>query len=115
MEAIDKPAALWRVPRSGGAPAKVVEGVLQATYAVRAGGVYFVDQVSGQAGTHYVDQPAGVTRLRYLDFATRRTTTVAMNLGQVDLPIAVSPDGRTILFPRLDGTTNDLMLVSSFR
>ena len=115
VEAIDKPSALWRVANSGGTAVKVLDGVLQANFAVLSGGIYYIDQPSGGSGTHYVDQPAGETRLRYFDFATRRVTTVAANLGSVDLPITVSPDGRTILFPRLDATTNDLMLVSGFR
>ncbi|HEX9892405.1 MAG TPA: protein kinase [Gemmatimonadales bacterium] len=115
VEAIDKPSPLWRLPRSGGAPVKLLEGILLANFAVLTGGIYYIDQPSGQVGTHYVDQPTGETRLRYFDFATRKVTTVARNLGSVDLPLTVSSDGRTILFPRLDASTNDLMLVSNFR
>jgi len=115
VEAIDRPSALWRVPSSGGPAVKVLEGVLQANFAVLPGGIYYVARSTQRSGTHYVDQPAGETRLLYFDLATRRVTIVASNLGPVDLPIAVSADGRTILFPRLDATTNDLMLVSAFR
>lgn len=115
VEAIDRPSTLWRVPSSGGTPVKVLDGVLLANFAVLTEGIYYIDQPSGQVGTHYVDQPTGETRLRYFDFATRKSTTVASNLGSVDLPLTVSSDGRTILFPRLDGSTSDLMLVAEFR
>jgi Tol biopolymer transport system component len=115
VESIDGPSTLWRLPRSGGAPVKVVDGVFLANFAVLPGGVYYIDRPLGQGGTHYVDLPTGEARLRYLDFATGRNTIVARNLGTVDIPITVSPDGRTILYARLDASINDLMLVSRFR
>jgi serine/threonine protein kinase len=115
VDALDRPAALWRVPVPGGTPAKVLDGVVLANYAVLPGGIYFVDRPTGGGGIHYVDVPSGETRLRWFDLATRRITTVSANLGLVDVPIAVSADGRTILFPRLDSSINDLMLVGSFR
>ena len=36
----------------------------------------------------------------YFDFATRRSTTVARNLGNVGVGLTASPDGRTILYSR---------------
>ena len=112
---IDGPSVLWRLPASGGVPVKVLEGVYLANFAVLTGGIYYIDRPSGQGGTHYVDLPTGETRLRYFDFATRRSTTVARNLGTVDIPLTVSRDGRTILYSRLDSSVNDLMLVANFR
>jgi hypothetical protein len=47
--------------------------------------------------------------------ASRKTVTVAGNLGNVDFGLGASPDGRTILYTRVDSTVNDLMLVSDFR
>jgi Tol biopolymer transport system component len=115
IEGLDGPSTLWRMPRSGGAPVKVLEEVFLANYVVLARGIYYVDRPSGPGGTHYVDLPTGETRLRYFDFATRRSATVARNLGTVDIPLTVSPDGRTILYSRLDSSVNDLMLVANFR
>ena len=62
-----------------------------------------------------IDRPSGETRLEYFDFSTRRSTTVGRNLGNVDIPLTASPDGRTILFPRWDSSIDDLMLVENFR
>ena len=115
VEAIDRPSPLWRMPVTGGEPARVLDGILLGNYAVVSSGVYHIDRPAGEGGIHYVDNPSGQTRLRYFDFASRRTITIANNLGPVDLPLTVSPDGRTVLFPRLDATVNDLMLVSGFR
>jgi hypothetical protein len=43
---------------------------------------------------------AGTTRLQYFDLATRRSTTVARNLGDVFLGLTASSDGpHDFLFP----------------
>jgi dipeptidyl aminopeptidase/acylaminoacyl peptidase len=115
LETLDKPSPLWRVPTSGGAPVKVLEGVVLTNYVVLDRGIYYIDQPSGQRGVHYSDKPSGERRLQYFDFATRRSTTVASNLGIVDTPLAVTADGRTILYSRIDSSVDDLMLVENFR
>jgi serine/threonine protein kinase/sugar lactone lactonase YvrE len=97
------PGTLWRVPAKGGAAAKILDGVSGSTFDVLDTGIY------------YVERTAGENRLQYFDLATRKTTTIAGNLGNVDVGLTVSPDGRTILFSRVDSSVNDLMLVENFR
>jgi Tol biopolymer transport system component len=97
------PSALWRLPASGGQPVKVLEGVIQWAFTVFDKGVY------------YIDQPEGQARLQFYDSATGRSTTVARNLGEVNLGLTVSPDGRTILFSKVTSSINDMMLVENFR
>ena len=94
---------MWRVLVAGGAAVKVTEGVNSTSFAVTNGGIY------------YLEQAAGETRLQYFDLATRKTITVAGNLGTADSSLAASADGRTILFTRVDSSVNDLMLVENFR
>jgi hypothetical protein len=84
-------------------------------FAVLDRGIYYIDRVAGGAGIHYLDRSAGETRLRYFDLATRRSTTVVRNLGNVDVPITASSDGRIILYARQDSSVDDLMLVENFR
>jgi Tol biopolymer transport system component len=115
VETLDKPSLLRRLPVAGGPLTTVLDGVYLANFAVLGGGIYYIDRPAGEHGIHHVDLPKGETRLRYFDFTTRRSTTVAQNLGAVDLALTVAPDGRTILFPRLDSSVNDLMLVKGFR
>jgi hypothetical protein len=50
-----------------------------------------------------------------MDLASRKSITVAGNLGPVEFGLGASPDGRTILYTRTDSTVNDLMLVDDFR
>ena len=98
---------LWRVPSSGekagGKAEQVVDAVLWFNYALLDRGLY------------YIDRPGPETRLQYLDFASGRSTTVARNLGDVSSGLTTTPDGRTILFSRVDASADDLMLVENFR
>ena len=115
VETMDSPSSLWRLPSAGGVPIKVLEGVVLANFVVLEGGISYIDWPSGEKGVHYADLPSGEARLRYYDFATRGSTTVASALGTVDLPLTVSPDGRRILYSRMDSSVDDLMLVENFR
>jgi len=96
-------SALWRVSTSGGQPVKVLDGVIRWSFAVVNKGIY------------YIDQPADEARLQFYDFFTKKSTIVAHRLGDIHINLAVSPDGRTILYSRLDYLPNSLMLVENFR
>ncbi len=115
VQTFDAPSALWRVPVSGGLPVKMVETVVLANFVVLQGGIYYIDRPSGQGDVHYFDLPSGTTRLQYFNFVTRKSTTVVPNLGAVDIPLTATADGRMILFPRIDSSVDDLMLVENFR
>jgi dipeptidyl aminopeptidase/acylaminoacyl peptidase len=97
------PSALWRVPTAGGPPRKVLEGVIRRAFTVLEKGIY------------YIDRPSGETQLQFFDFATGKSTIVARNLGEIGFGLTASPDGRTILYSRLDSAVNDVMLVENFR
>jgi Tol biopolymer transport system component len=94
---------VWRIPPSGGEPVKVLDGVVWFNFCLVENGAYYIDRFEGE------------TRLRYLEFATGRSTTVARNLGEVGAWMTASRDGRTILFTRVDSSTDDVMLVDDFR
>ena len=99
----DAPGTLWRLPLKGGEPVKLIEGVVSTSFDVVDSGVYFLERVSGE------------TRLEFFDVATRKSTLVAGNLGDVGFGLAASRDGRTILYSRVDSSVDDLMLVENFR
>jgi Tol biopolymer transport system component/tRNA A-37 threonylcarbamoyl transferase component Bud32 len=94
---------LWRLPTSGGETLKVLDGVVWFNFWVLDKGIYYIDRLGSE------------TRLQYLSFATGKSTTVARNLGEVTSGLSSSPDGRTILFSRVDSFADDLMLVENFR
>ena len=57
----------------------------------------------------------GDTRLRFFDFATQQSTTVAVGLGGVTFGLSATRDGRTIFFSRVDASIDELMVVEDFR
>ncbi len=103
VETIDRPSALWRLAVSGGAPVKMLEGVILGSFVVLDRGIY------------YMDRPSGETRLQYFDIASGRSTTVALNLGNVLEGLTARLDGRAILYARKDSSVDDLMVVENFR
>ncbi len=96
-------SSVWRLPTSGGEPVKVLDGVVWFNYSLLDKGVYYIDRLGDE------------TRLQYLNFVTGKSTTVARNLGEVGAGLTASPDGKTILFTRVDSSGDDLMLVENFR
>jgi Tol biopolymer transport system component len=95
--------SIWRMPVSGGQPVKILDGVVSVAFSVLETGIYYLDNVSGE------------TRLQFYAFANGKSVVVARNLGPVFLGLAASPDGRTILYSRIDLSVDDLMLVEGFR
>jgi serine/threonine protein kinase/dipeptidyl aminopeptidase/acylaminoacyl peptidase len=102
-EAFERPAALWRQPTGGGAPVKVLDGLVNGLFTVIEQGIY------------YLDRPASETRLQFYDFATRTSKTIAPSLGPTGAGLTASPDGRIVLYTRIDSSIDDLMLVENFR
>jgi Tol biopolymer transport system component len=113
---------LWRLSTTGGEPVKVLDGVIQRAFAVLEGGIYYIEEAaeheSGPPILSFAGRPpswAAGARLRFFDFATGASTIVS-NLGErITIGLTASPDGRTILYSRIDSPTNDLMLVENFR
>jgi Tol biopolymer transport system component/DNA-binding winged helix-turn-helix (wHTH) protein len=114
-QSMDTPSPLWRVPTSGGAAAKVLDGVVLAAFAVLHGGIYYTARAPANGGLLYLDRPAGEAQLQYFDLATRQSTTVAHDLGNLFLGLTASRNGRTIFYSRVDSSLDDLMLVENFR
>ena len=100
---VNSPGVLWRVPVAGGAAVKLAEGVDATGFDVVAGGVYYIERLPDE------------TRLQYLDLASGKSSPIAGRLGTLEAGLGASPDGRTILFTRLDSSVNDLMLVEKFK
>jgi Tol biopolymer transport system component len=101
---------LWSVAVNGGEEAPVLEfpkASFWGYWALVETGIYFVNPDVGP-------QPA----LQFLNFAERRVVHIA-TLDRKPVPflpgIAVSPDGRRILYTQEDHRSSDIMLVENFR
>ena len=100
------PSSIWRVPVNGGAEVHVVDGLSYSiNFAVGERGLYFV--AVGDTG----DKPS----VDFFDFATGKRST----LVRLDKPfwfgMALSPDGKSLLFSLVNSAGSNLMLVETFR
>jgi Tol biopolymer transport system component len=96
---------LWRLPAGGGAESRVLERVFRYNFVPTGKGIYYVAAVSG-------DRTSAVN---FLDFRTGETRQIVPLDRIPDLGLALSPDGRSLLFTTIDYLGTDLMLVEGFR
>jgi Tol biopolymer transport system component len=78
----------------------------QTDWHVIASGIYFLDGDPPRPGIHF------------LDFATGQTKRVADITGRPETwggGLALSPDGRSLLFSQIDEIASDIMLIEGFR
>jgi dipeptidyl aminopeptidase/acylaminoacyl peptidase len=102
---------IWRVPAEGGAEEQVIVPEHDMPWAViqpARKGVYYLEFSRG----------ARVMEVSFYDFTTRKDE-VAFRMKGADLfqaaSFSVSPDGKYILYPRVDQSQTNLMLVENFR
>jgi Tol biopolymer transport system component len=98
---------IWKVPVTGGAETRVLDEALQGFWALLDNGIYFVNPKATPHPT-----------IDFFNFATGRTSQVAVIEKELQLTspsLAVSPDGRWLLYAEVDNFENDIMLVENFR
>ena len=99
---------IWRVPTTGGEETEVIASLepgYWGYWAIVETGIYYLDTTT---------KPG----IAFFDFTTRRATRVfdlESRPSREATGIAVSPDGRTILYTQLDALSRDIMLVENFR
>ena len=103
---------VWRMPVAGGDDAQILS---QAFYPGELGPDFF--WTISNAGIYFIDDSNPGPHLKLFDPSTRHTSTVAA----LEKPpyccnpaLAVSPDGRTLLYSQHDTFTRDIMLVEHF-
>ncbi len=96
---------LWKMAAEGGPETRVVPDVYRYNYAVTDKGIYFTPNATR-------DQ---ISSVQFLSFATGMATPIVKVGKPLDLGLAVSPDGRTLLYTQIDSYGRDLMLVENFR
>jgi eukaryotic-like serine/threonine-protein kinase len=98
--------SVWRAQVDGSQETKVLDSV-------HSEGQWTV----GKEGIHFFRTPdkMGHSDICFYEFTTGQTGKILTIQGSVDNHIAVSPDGRTILYPQSDESGSILMLVDNFR
>jgi serine/threonine protein kinase len=98
---------IWKVPVAGGEETLVLDEALQGFWALRDNGIYFINPKATPLPT-----------IEFLDFATGHTKRVAAIEKEFQLThpsLAVSPDGRWLLYAKEEILESDIMLVENFR
>jgi serine/threonine protein kinase/sugar lactone lactonase YvrE len=96
--------SLWKMPVEGGEETKVLDSVGAGNWALVDQGLWFINWTK-----------AGDAALQFLEFATGKVTRVAPISKPPAPGLAVSPDGRTILYVQYDQQGSELTLVENFR
>ena len=100
----DEPG-LWKMPIEGGEETLVLDRLKTGhwgNWVVLEKGIYFINSDSEAA-------------IEFFDFATRRASRVTEIKTPNNPGLAISPDGRWILYAQVDRTDGDIMLVENFR
>jgi Tol biopolymer transport system component len=120
---------IWRVPVEGGEETRVLDQGAMDLWAVCSEGLCFYRQVAtnaplirlyagaGAVSNMAIEQPAaGGPVIRLYAFATGRLSDITHLARARDASqLAVSPDGKWLLYEQLDRVDSDLMLVENFR
>ncbi len=103
-----KANAIWRVAVEGGEETRLFEGVNWGCWSVTEQGICFLNR---KATPRFA--------IELFNFATQQVSRIASvekDPSTISPPgFAVSPDGRWILFKRIDQSDNDILLVENFR
>jgi hypothetical protein len=100
---------LWRTPLAGGEETRLLEGLVYPyNYVVTSEGVYFERVTSN---THMTLESLA---LDFLDLSTLKTRPVLRTGRPASLGLAISPDGRWLLYSQTDAFDADLILVENF-
>ena len=104
-------ASVWRVPTSGGNEEQAFDAegpIVGDRIAVERGGVYYLG----------IDRLERTIAVLYYDFGAKKTSDVyrlpGRNFGFTPV-FSISPDGKSVLFARVDQSQTSLMLVENFK
>jgi Tol biopolymer transport system component len=96
--------SVWRLPVAGGQAAKVLENLSYLrNLVIVSKGIYFVPQQDTALGSS----------IEFLDFPTNHTKRIA-SFGKFTNGLALSPDGRWILYDQDERGSSELRLVENF-
>lgn len=98
----DSVTSLWRISFDGSNARQVAAPVLDRCFAVTSRGVYFAS----------ASNTAVPPELRFLPFGSREAIDVTRLPQPIMYGLAVSPDGRQLLFAQLDTRAVELMVVN---
>lgn len=97
--------SLWKMPVEGGPETLVLNSLYRYNFTLTPAAIYFTTP----------SNPDSPSELKRLDLSTGKVGSLYTLGKRVDLGLALSPDGRHLLFAQLDYVGSDLMTVENFR
>jgi eukaryotic-like serine/threonine-protein kinase len=111
-------APLLRMPISGGQEVEVLPSIHQRWWAVAANGIWFLKRVGAETevGILPMENVAGEeAALQFYDQAKGKVVTAAALAKSPDGGLALSPDGRTLLYSQDDYRAYEIEVAENFR
>jgi Tol biopolymer transport system component len=100
------PSSIWRVPVQGGAEERVADKLSYSlNFVVADRGLYLLA----------VGDAPGKTSIDFVEFATGTRSTIVELRKPWWYGMALSPDGKSLLFSLVESAGSNLMLVDNFR
>jgi Tol biopolymer transport system component/DNA-binding winged helix-turn-helix (wHTH) protein len=97
---------IWKVPLSGGGEKRVLD---------QAGEKEWYNWALARNGVYFLEHREKGGALDFFDFATGKTTTILTSDKQPGIGLAVSADGKSILYAEIELEDSNIMLVKNFR
>jgi len=97
---------IWKVPLSGGEEKRVLD---------QAGEKEWYNWALARNGVYFLEHREKGGALDFFDFATGKTTTIVTSDKQPGIGLAVSADGKSILYAEIELEDSNIMLVKNFR
>ena len=99
------PGRIWKCPSGGGSETEVTSSVGFINFTLSDKGIYFIPRQG----------PDAAPVLQFLGFSDSAPKPVVAIDNPVSTGLTVSPDGKFLLYVRVDQVGSDLMLVDRFR
>ena len=97
---------IWKMPIAGGEESRVLEGF---------GRIYFRNWVVAPKGIYFISfktRPQGT--IEFFEFTTRKLFTIWSLEKAANWGLALSPDGRSLIYVQKDFSESNIMLVKNF-
>jgi Tol biopolymer transport system component/DNA-binding winged helix-turn-helix (wHTH) protein len=98
---------IWKMPLSGGVEERVLDRAVW--------GFEWYNWALGRSGIYFLQHRAKGGDLNFFDFATGKTTTILTSDKQPGIGLALSADGKSIVYAEVDLEDSNIMLVKNFR
>jgi len=104
---------IWKMPVEGGQPVRVLSGVPRYFSWVTLGNrIYFLDRDEGSSQINFFDLPSH--RMQQVTTVDLGPSTYLLSPAPASKMFSISPDGKSIIYGRVDRLESDIMLIENF-